>query len=337
MGSKNLKAVVVRGTGAVKVGDASAFAADVLRPAERARPHRGQRLDLRGGHAVPRRRRQRGRRPAHAQLACGAPSRAPPTINSATLLAVRTKLRACTQCPLACRQVHPFGDHVCEGPEFETLGLCGANCGIADLAAVAAFNQRLRRARPGHDVDRRGRRPRHGPLRAGRGRLRPRLRRRGRLPGGAGHDRAARGLGRRAGARRPRPRRPQGPAGPGPAVKGLELPAYDPRGTFGMGLGYATSDRGACHMRAFTAGDDILGGDGAGGLARGQAGAGRRAAGLQRPRLDRRLVRQHVPRHRLPRRALPPPVGPRDVARRAHDDRAPGSGTSGACSTCARD
>jgi aldehyde:ferredoxin oxidoreductase len=45
-------------------------------------------------------------------------------------------------------------------------------------------------------------------------------------------------------------------------VKGLEMPAYDPRGTFGMGLGYATSDRGGCHMRAFTAGDDILGGDG---------------------------------------------------------------------------
>ena len=46
-----------------------------------------------------------------------------------------------------------------------------------------------------------------------------------------------------------------------PHIKGLELPAYDPRGTFGMGLGYATSDRGACHMRAFTAADDILGGE----------------------------------------------------------------------------
>ena len=30
-----------------------------------------------------------------------------------------------------------------------------------------------------------------------------------------------------------------------------------------MGLGYATSDRGACHMRAFTAADDILGGSAA--------------------------------------------------------------------------
>lgn len=32
-------------------------------------------------------------------------------------------------------------------------------------------------------------------------------------------------------------------------VKGLELPAYDPRGSFGMALVYSTSNRGACHLR----------------------------------------------------------------------------------------
>jgi len=35
-------------------------------------------------------------------------------------------------------------------------------------------------------------------------------------------------------------------------VKGLEIPGYDPRGTFGMAIAYATSDRGACHQRAWT-------------------------------------------------------------------------------------
>jgi aldehyde:ferredoxin oxidoreductase len=35
-------------------------------------------------------------------------------------------------------------------------------------------------------------------------------------------------------------------------VNGLEIPGYDPRGSFGMGLAYATSDRGACHQRAWT-------------------------------------------------------------------------------------
>jgi len=33
-------------------------------------------------------------------------------------------------------------------------------------------------------------------------------------------------------------------------VKGLEPPGYDPRAYKGMGLGYAISDRGACHLRA---------------------------------------------------------------------------------------
>ncbi len=35
-------------------------------------------------------------------------------------------------------------------------------------------------------------------------------------------------------------------------VKGQSIPAYDPRGLKGMGLGYATSNRGACHLRAYT-------------------------------------------------------------------------------------
>lgn len=33
-------------------------------------------------------------------------------------------------------------------------------------------------------------------------------------------------------------------------VNGLEPPAYDPRGIFGMALAYSTSPRGACHMRS---------------------------------------------------------------------------------------
>jgi aldehyde:ferredoxin oxidoreductase len=40
-------------------------------------------------------------------------------------------------------------------------------------------------------------------------------------------------------------------------VKGLEIPGYDPRGVFGMGLAYATSDRGACHQRAWTVRQEI--------------------------------------------------------------------------------
>lgn len=42
------------------------------------------------------------------------------------------------------------------------------------------------------------------------------------------------------------------------SVKGLELPAYDPRGSYGMALAYATSQRGGCHLRAYPISQEIL-------------------------------------------------------------------------------
>jgi len=262
MGSKNLKAVAVRGTGAVTVGDIRAFTRDVLDlqnervlsadnawTYEEGTPFLVEAVNVAG--ALPTRNWRTG-------VFDGAG-----TIDSASLLRIRTKIRACTQCPLACRQVHAFPDYVCEGPEFETLGLCGSNCGVSDLAAVAAFNREcdelgldtmstgsvvalamdlceagaadygLRFGETGAYLEA----PRLIAAREGFG--------------------AELALGARALATL------KGRPDLAAEVKGLEMPAYDPRGTFGMGLGYATSDRGACHMRAFTAADDILGGAGA--------------------------------------------------------------------------
>ena len=42
-------------------------------------------------------------------------------------------------------------------------------------------------------------------------------------------------------------------------VKGQEFPAYDARAVKGMGLGYATSNRGACHVRGYTNGSETAG------------------------------------------------------------------------------
>ena len=262
MGSKNLKAVVVRGTGAVTVGDMAAFTRDMLRlqrervltvdnawTYEEGTPFLVDAVSAAG--ALPTRNFRSG-------TFEGAEA-----IDSATLLRHRTKVRACTQCPLACRQVHAFEGYVCEGPEYETLGLCGANCGIGDLSALAAFNRAcdelgLDTISTGAvvglamDLCERGAADyglafgdTAGYLAA------PRLIA---YREGAGAELA---LGTRALAAL------KGRPDLAPEVKGLEMPAYDPRGTFGMGLGYATSDRGACHMRAFTASDDILGGTGA--------------------------------------------------------------------------
>ena len=43
------------------------------------------------------------------------------------------------------------------------------------------------------------------------------------------------------------------------AVKGQAVPAYDPRALKGEGIGYATSNRGACHLRGYTPASEILG------------------------------------------------------------------------------
>jgi aldehyde:ferredoxin oxidoreductase len=42
-------------------------------------------------------------------------------------------------------------------------------------------------------------------------------------------------------------------------VKGQAIPAYDPRGMKGMGIAYATSNRGACHLRGYTPASEVMG------------------------------------------------------------------------------
>ena len=43
------------------------------------------------------------------------------------------------------------------------------------------------------------------------------------------------------------------------SVKKQEFPAYDSRGIQGMGLTYATSNRGACHLRSYTVASEVFG------------------------------------------------------------------------------
>lgn len=50
-----------------------------------------------------------------------------------------------------------------------------------------------------------------------------------------------------------------GDSGLAMTVKDQAIPAYDPRCMKGMGIGYATSNRGACHLRGYTPAAEILG------------------------------------------------------------------------------
>jgi aldehyde:ferredoxin oxidoreductase len=180
-------------------------------------------------------------------------------INGDAVKAVLQRKRACTNCPLACgRFTRSAKGEVVEGPEYETIGLGGGNCGISDLSALISFNRfcdnlgldsisagnviglAMTMTEEGiHDLG-----LHYGDAEAYLQAVQDIAARRG-----IGADLAlgARGLARKYGGE-----------GVALEIKGLEFPAYDPRGGFGMGLAYATSERGACHMRSFVIANEAL-------------------------------------------------------------------------------
>ncbi len=260
MGAKNVKSIAVRGTGAVSVGDARAFQADlarinrdyVLTPTNMWAHEEGtlalvDMVDIAG--AMPTQNWSKGQFDGIDQ------------INSAAFQKVRLKKRACSQCAIACRNFHVIGDARGEGPEFETVALCGANCGVGDTEALFRFNLACddlgmdtisTGAVVGLATDMTDRGIADFGLRFGDYEAyvaAPELIARRE---GVGAELA---LGARALAAR------YGVPDLAMEVKNLELPGYDPRGSFGMSLSYATADRGGCHQRSYVQADEILGGD----------------------------------------------------------------------------
>jgi aldehyde:ferredoxin oxidoreductase len=139
MGAKNVKSVAVLGTGAVAVGDAHAFMADLRRihkdyiftPANMWAHEEGTLalVDMvQAAGAMPTRNWSQGQFEGSER------------INSRAYMKVRLKKRACSQCAIGCRNFHVIGDARGEGPEFETVAICGANCGIGDAETLFRFN-----------------------------------------------------------------------------------------------------------------------------------------------------------------------------------------------------
>ncbi len=153
----------------------------------------------------------------------------------------------CFGCPIQCKKSAPDGRRL---PEYETVSHFGALNGIADLHAIVRSNELCNEL--GMDTisaaatlsawgECRGRFPAVDdvePLlddiahRRGDGDLLAQ-----------GSRRVAESFGR---------------PGLSMSVKSLELPAYDPRGAYGMALAYCTSNRGGCHLRAYPISHEIL-------------------------------------------------------------------------------
>jgi aldehyde:ferredoxin oxidoreductase len=175
-----------------------------------------------------------------------------------------SKRVTCHTCTVRCRRESllkngPFGQVQTEGPEYETLWSFGGNCGNADLEGIIAANDLclefgLDTISTGMVIsfamecfeqglitleDTQGIALSFGNPQAMVAMI-PKIARREGIGDllARGTKQAAQQIG-------------QGAEDFAMQVKGLELAGYDPRGAKGMGLGYATSPRGACHERGY--------------------------------------------------------------------------------------
>ncbi len=260
MGSKNLKAIAIRGTNGVKVADNEAFLKAMMEAYEAIDNEDTEHFHQHGTPSVlalvkefgslPTRNFQTGVNPQWEKLSGETLS---------TTIATRHKMGlACPACPVGCGRVTRVtnpefaGEGV--GPEYETIGLFGSSCETNDLdvvskagficnemgmdtisaGAVIACAMELyeKGYLPERDVGM--------PLNFGNSQAVIKLIEDMALRKGFGKvlaDGSYR-LAKRYG-------HPEFFMG----SKKLDFASYDPRGLQGMGLGYATNSRGACHIR----------------------------------------------------------------------------------------
>jgi len=182
---------------------------------------------------------------------------------------VLIKKGACAVCPIACERISEIREgkykgHRGQGPEYETTWALGLMCGVDDLNAITyahylcneygldgisagvtiacAMELYEKGYIPEKDVP--------FPIRFGDGdavvKLVPMMGEREGIIG----DLLAEGSYRLA--------EHYGHPELSMSVKKQEMPAYDPRAIKGIGLEYATSNRGACHVRGYTIGPEVL-------------------------------------------------------------------------------
>ena len=263
MGSKNLKAIVIKGTQEISYADSHAFS-DAVKKA---------RHTIRNNTFIPLRRKY------------GTPYWVHP-VNEAGLLPTRNfttgsfeevssitgesmhesivvKNTSCFNCPIACGKLSTvnYANHhfTYDGPEYETIALLGSNCGNGDLNAIAYLNYLcddygLDTISTGNILAFASECSHKGLLNVDIDFSRPdkqaRLIKKISLREGIG-DLLAEGVYRVS--------KKIDAHQYALHCKGMEFPGYDPRGAFGMALAYATSDRGACHQRAWTVNAELKG------------------------------------------------------------------------------
>lgn len=257
MGSKNLKAIVIKGTGGVKVPDivnatkkiTEILQEDTLQEDNTFVYDFGTTAFLEAcndGGILPK------------KNFSDATDEEWTKYNGEVLLEKRAGKRGCGSCGLGCGNFLKFGDAICEGPEYESIAVAGPNAGVTDPEAIVKFNEiaddmgldtisagdtinyAMEMTEKGvHDFG-----IKFGDKEKYLDYLKLMARREG-----VGADLA---LGVKELTKK------YGGEDFALHVKGLEFPQYEPRGSWGMSLAYAVSDRGACHMRAYAPNEEVF-------------------------------------------------------------------------------
>jgi aldehyde:ferredoxin oxidoreductase len=252
MGSKRLKAISVDGTRTLQMANQEKFKAYTkgLRQRFREHPVMGEKLRRYGTMGIvnttnargilPTRNFKHGHHPDGMMLSGE-------YLEDHGLVGVKS---SCIHCPVACgRDVEVEGQGRVKGPEYETAALLGTNLDITDLKKVSEWN---------YLADDLGMDTISLAVVLG---FAMELKEKGLLQtdlafgdaaavSGAIRDIAhRRGLGSDLAEGVKRMSEKYGGKDFAMHVKGLELSAYDPRGSYAQGVEYATTNRGGCHVQ----------------------------------------------------------------------------------------
>ncbi|ASJ00188.1 aldehyde ferredoxin oxidoreductase [Thermococcus gorgonarius] len=268
MGSKNLKAIAVEGSKQVPIADRQKFMLTVREKINKLRndPVAGGGLPKYGTAVLVNIINENGLYPTR-NFQTGVFEHAYEQSGEAMTAKYLIKNQPCYACPIGCGRVNKLPTvGVTEGPEYESIWALGANLGINDLASIIEANHQcdefgldtistggtlaaaMELYEKGYLTDEElGDAP---PFRWGNTEVLHYYIEKIAYRKGIG-DKLAEGSYRFA--------EMYGHPEYSMSVKKLELPAYDPRGAEGHGLGYATNNRGGCHIKNYMISPEILG------------------------------------------------------------------------------
>lgn len=266
MGSKNLKAIVVKGSGKPAVFDDAKLKEVNKSQLSKIKENgvTGQGLPTYGTAVLVNILNELGSLPTNNFLLSQF-GKAEEISGEALAEKYLIKNTACYRCPIACGRYVKMEAGEGGGPEYETLWAFGSDCGISDLKAIIEANYWCNEM--GLDTISAGATIAAAIELKEKGYIKDDELDGLKLEFGNATDIMEwtkrmgyrQGLGNKMAEGSYRLTEGYGVPELSMTVKKLELPAYDPRGIQGQGLQYATTNRGGCHVRGYLISPEILG------------------------------------------------------------------------------